>query len=84
MILSDSWTGCVLDYCAAVDSFSHVHQDLWSFTLLAEEWQAIELVATWLKSFQAATTQMSMTRTPMLSTTHAVFHSLQDELREII
>ena len=54
------------------------------FTLLAEEWQAIKLVATWLKSFRATTTQMSMTQTPMLSTTHAVFHSLQDELREII
>ena len=61
MIRSDSWPGRVLDYRAAVDSFSHVHRDLWSFTLLAEEWQAIELVATWLKSFRATTTQMSMT-----------------------
>ena len=52
--------------------------------LSTEEWEAIELVASWLKSFQAATTQMSTTQTPMLSTTHTVFCGLQDELHEII
>jgi hypothetical protein len=67
-----------------VDSFSRVHRDLWSFSLCEEEWQAIELVATWLKSFRAATTQMSTTRMPMLSTSHAVFRGLQEDLRDII
>ena len=57
---------------------------MWAFELSAEEWQAIELVATWLKSFCAATTQMSATRTPMLSTTHAIFCGLQEEPRDII
>lgn len=67
-----------------MDSYSHVHRDLWLFSLSEEEWQAIELVATWLKSFRAATTQMSTTRMPMLSTTHAVFRGLQEDLRDII
>ena len=43
--------GRAIDYRTAVDSFSRVHRDLWSFSLCEEEWQAIELVATWLKSF---------------------------------
>ena len=58
-----------LDYRTVVNSFSRVHQDLWSYSLSSQEWEAIELVTTWLKSFRAATTQMSATRTPMLSTT---------------
>ena len=41
-------------------------------------------MAKWLKSFRAATTQMSATRTPMLSTMHAVFHGLQDDIRDIL
>jgi hypothetical protein len=76
--------GRAIDYRTAVDSFSHVHRDLWPYSLSKEEWLAIELVATWLKSFRAATTQMSTTRMPMLSTTHAVFRGLQEDLRDII
>ena len=41
-------------------------------------------MAKWLKSFRAATTQMSATRTPMLSTMHAVFCGLQDDIRNIL
>jgi len=76
--------GCALDYRPIVDSFAHVHRDLWQYSLSNEEWEAIELVAEWLKSFRAATTQMSATRTPMLSTMHAVFRGLQEDIHKIL
>ncbi|KAF8065127.1 hypothetical protein FPV67DRAFT_1373373, partial [Lyophyllum atratum] len=34
--------------------------------------------------FRAATTQMSATKTPMVSTTHAIFRGLQDDLKTIL
>ncbi|KAG5633161.1 hypothetical protein H0H81_010363, partial [Sphagnurus paluster] len=46
-----------------------------------EEWDAIELVTKWLKHFRDATTQMSSTKQPMLSQTHAIFRGLQEHLR---
>ncbi|KAF8812636.1 hypothetical protein BYT27DRAFT_7086509, partial [Phlegmacium glaucopus] len=76
--------GRALDYRMVVDTFSHVHRDLWPYSLSSEEWEAIELITTWLKSFQAATTQMSATRTSMLSTTHAIFRGLQEDLQDIL
>ena len=42
------------------------------------------MVTSWLKSFRAATTQMSTTKVPMLSTTHAIFHGLHDDIKDII
>ena len=45
---------------------------------------AISLVTCWLKSFHLATTQMSATMTSMLSTTHAIFHGLQEDICESI
>ena len=42
------------------------------------------MVTSWLKSFRAATTQMSTTKVPMLSTTHAIFRGLQDDIKDII
>src|ERR1700678_480674 len=41
--------GRALDYWPIVDSFAHVHRDLWQYSLPNEEWEAIELVAKWLK-----------------------------------
>lgn len=38
----------------------------------------------WLEIFRAATTQMSATKTPMISTTHAIFRGLQDKLKAIL
>jgi hypothetical protein len=49
-----------------------------------DDWKAIELVASWLKIFRHATVQMSTTKKPMLSTTHAVFRGLQAELKNTI
>jgi hAT family C-terminal dimerisation region len=42
------------------------------------------MVTRWLKSFRSATTQMSATKTPMLSSTHAIFRGLQAEIRDIL
>jgi hypothetical protein len=35
-----------------------------------------------LKSFHPATTQMSTTKCPMLSSAHAIFHGLQESFQE--
>ena len=47
-----------------------------------DDWDGIALVAQWLKSFRSATTQMSTTKQPMLSSTHAIYRGLQESLRE--
>ena len=44
----------------------------------------MEMVIRWLKSFCSATTQMSATKTPMLSTTHAIFRGLQADIKDIL
>ncbi|KAF9012070.1 hypothetical protein BDQ17DRAFT_1189887, partial [Cyathus striatus] len=54
------------------------------YELSTVDWEAINLVAKWLKKFRSATTQMSMTKTPMLSQTGAVFRGLQYELKEAL
>ncbi|KAF8808648.1 hypothetical protein BYT27DRAFT_7030284, partial [Phlegmacium glaucopus] len=41
------------------------------------EWEAISLVAHWLRAFCSATTNMSTTKKPMISTVHAIFCGLQ-------
>lgn len=41
-------------------------------------------VSEWLEAFRYATTRMSATKQPMLSTTHAVFRGLQDHLKKIL
>lgn len=48
------------------------------------DWESIKLVTLWLKLFQAATMKMSITKLPMLSTTHAIFQGLQDDIKDIL
>jgi hypothetical protein len=84
LVVSNFQPGRALDHRTVVDNFSRVHQDLWSYSLSSEEWEAIELITTWLKSFRAATTQMSATHTPMLSMTLAIFRGLQEDLRDTL
>ena len=50
------------------------------FELSNTNWESIKLVTLWLKSFQAAMTEMSATKVPMLLMTHAIFQGLQDDL----
>ncbi|KAJ6554834.1 hypothetical protein B0H19DRAFT_1072181 [Mycena capillaripes] len=45
--------------------------------LSTEGWEALQLVTKWLKYFRSATTQMSATKSPALSTTHAIFRSVR-------
>ena len=77
-------SGCALDYHKAIDSFVHLHSDLWPYLLSEKDWHSIDLVTTWLKSFRTATTQMSATQTPMLSSIHAIFCGLEEDLQDII
>ena len=76
--------GRALDYRKAINSFAHLHSDLWPYLLSDEDWHSIDLVTTWLKSFRTATTQMSTTQTPMLLLIHAIFHGLEEDLQDII
>lgn len=64
-----------------IDDFIFQNEDLTSLVLTEAEWKSIAQVAGWLKAFRSATTQMSTTKQPMLSTCHAIFRGLQDEVR---
>src|SRR5882672_10861230 len=74
--------GRAMDYRCVLDDFVAKNRELRKHELQDEDWEAIALVAQWLKSFQSATTQMSMTKCPMLSWTHAISHGLQDSLAD--
>lgn len=60
------------------------NRDLRAFELGSSDWDAIALVSRWLKLFRSATTQMSSTKISMLSTTHAIFRGLQEDIRQSI
>jgi hypothetical protein len=66
--------------------FNYVAKDseLREHELTSDEWKALEMVTGWLKAFRSATTQMSATKQPMLSTIHAIFRGLQQHLKSII
>ncbi|KAE9386878.1 hypothetical protein BT96DRAFT_838527, partial [Gymnopus androsaceus JB14] len=46
------------------------------------DWDAIAIVADWLLNFRSATSQMSTTSKPMLSSTHSIFRGLQHTLKD--
>ena len=71
-----------MDYRSVLDDFVAKNRELRKHELQDEDWEAIALVAQWLKSFRSATTQMSTTKHPMLSWTHAIFRGLQDSLAD--
>ncbi|KAK0460355.1 hypothetical protein IW261DRAFT_1428926 [Armillaria novae-zelandiae] len=78
-------SGCALDYHDIVDEFVSSIRDFRDEELLTQDdWHAIELVTGWLKAFCVATTDMSTTQHPMLSTMHTIFHGLQSHLRDIL
>ncbi|KAF8799536.1 hypothetical protein BYT27DRAFT_7120331, partial [Phlegmacium glaucopus] len=79
-----SSTGRALDYHNTIDSFVSRHKDLHAFELSKTDWESIRLMASWLKCFCAATTEMSTTKIPILSTTHTIFRGLQDEIKTIL
>jgi hypothetical protein len=76
--------GRALDYCDTIDSFVLRNKDLHALELSNTDWESIKLVASWLKSFRYATTEMSAIKVPMLSTMHAIFRGLQDDIKDIL
>jgi hypothetical protein len=67
-----------------IDNFVAKNRKLRPYELSNDDWDAITLVMKWLKSFHSATTQMSTTKASMLSTTHAIFRRLQEDIRTSI
>ena len=70
--------GRALDFSKEIDTFTGSNRDFRSLELDPAEWEAITLVYNWLKAFRSATTEMSTTKKPMLSTVHAIFRGLED------
>jgi hypothetical protein len=77
-------SGRALDYREAIDIFLARNRDLRDYELSEREWDGIILVTGWLKSFRSATTQMSTTKRSMVSSTHAIFRGLQDQIKTIL
>ena len=77
-------TGRALDFQTEIDDFVFQNEDLANLALTEAEWASITQMAGWLKAFRSATTQMSTTKQPMLSTAHAIFRGLQDEVRDAL
>ena len=73
-----------MDFATDIDDFVGRHRDLRALELDEDDWEAIKQVASWLKAFRSATTQMSKTKEPMLSTVHAIFRGLQDHISTIL
>lgn len=73
-----------MDFTKEIDDFVGRHRDLRALELDPDDWAAISQVAGWLKAFRSATTDMSKTKEPMLSTVHAVFRGLQDHVSSIL
>ena len=67
-----------------ISNFLVQYKNLHGSKLSDEDWDAVSIVVDWLHVFHEATTQMSCTNKPMLLTTHAVFHGLQEELQKAI
>ncbi|KAH9047029.1 hypothetical protein EDB83DRAFT_2227474 [Lactarius deliciosus] len=76
--------GRALDFSKEIDAFTGSHRDLRGLELDPTEWESISLVTGWLKAFRSATTDMSTTKKPMLSTVHAIFRGLQDHIKTIL
>jgi hypothetical protein len=83
-VSSSLMAGRALDYRDTIDSFVSRNKDLHAFELSNTDWESIKLVTSWLKSFRLATTEMSATKAPMLSTTHAIFRGLQEDIKHIL
>ena len=62
--------GWAFDYHKTINAFVSRNKDLYALELSNTDWESINLVASWLKSFWSATTEMSATKVLVLSTTH--------------
>ena len=73
-----------MDFRKAIISYIGETDELADYALSPAEWTALSQVSDWLEAYRYATTKMSTTKQPMLSTTHAVFRGLQDHLRRTL
>ncbi|CAA7268097.1 unnamed protein product [Cyclocybe aegerita] len=73
---------CALGFKDPIDNYTAC--SLREHELNEQEWEALKHVMDWLRSFREATMQMSATKHSMLSTTHAVFRGLQDDIKNIL
>ena len=73
-----------MHYRDVIDDYVAKEKPLRPYELSQDDWDSIELVTTFLRTFRAGTTQMSATKKPMLSTTHAIFKGLQDDIKRFI
>ena len=73
-----------MQYEVEINTFVGLNRDLRDFELSDDEWTAIRLVTGWLRKFHDATTQMSKTKSPMLSHTHAIFRELQEHIHKAL
>ncbi|KLO15472.1 hypothetical protein SCHPADRAFT_824680, partial [Schizopora paradoxa] len=76
--------GRALRHHDAVDSYMAKDKELRRYELSDPDWEAIKMVTRWLRTFRDATTQMSASRHPTLSTTHAIFRGLQDNVKQML
>ncbi len=76
--------GHAIEYCAVVDSYVSCNQELHSCEMSASDWDNVSMVMGWLKTFRFTMTEMSTSKKPMLSTMHAVFRGIQDEIKSIL
>lgn len=81
-LLNSSVRACKFE--AAIDHFVATNRELRPYELSSLDWINIKRITEWLAIFRAATTQMSATKVPMLSTTHFIFRGLQEELKKIL
>ncbi|KAJ7726132.1 hypothetical protein B0H16DRAFT_1332363 [Mycena metata] len=80
----NKYPGRALDFRKAILNYVNENEDLAAHSLSPTEWGALKQVTDWLKAYRHATTAMSATKQPMLSTTHGVFRWLQSELKRAI
>ncbi len=73
-----------LDYKDCLNDWVDSQRELRHLEIHSNEWSSISLLADWLQAFRDATTGMSSTSFPMLSTIHATFRSLQDHIKTIL
>ena len=84
MLFSPYLLGRALDFAKEIDDFVGRNRDLRALELDSDDWDAVSQVAKWLKAFRSATTEMSKTKEPMLSTVHAIFRGLQDHVSSVL
>ncbi|KAI0063037.1 hypothetical protein BV25DRAFT_1803098, partial [Artomyces pyxidatus] len=75
---------CPVDYEHEIDNFVAKTRDMCEYEMTSGDWEAVKLVMQWLYMFRQATTQMSSTSCPTLSSVHAVFRGLQDEVKQAL